>query len=113
MNKSEGSNGPAISPGHLIGGGHYSLHVPLGDQGLLWLAQDEQAQRLAAIRFLPSELRRDERSLRVLRARVEMAQGVQQENLCRILEWYESSGVETFIATEYIEGKGVIEAMNG
>ena len=32
------SNG--ISPGALVGGGHYSLHVPLGESGLLWLAQD-------------------------------------------------------------------------
>src|SRR5215203_3361064 len=113
MKTPEGNHGPAVSPGHLIGGGHYSLHVPLGDEGLLWLAQDEQGQRLAAIRFLPTEIARDEQTVSILKGRVKAAQAVQQENLGRILEWYESPGVESFLAAEYIEGKGVFEAMNG
>ncbi len=113
MKNPEGTRGETVSPGHLIGGGRYSLHVPLGDGGLMWLAQDEEQQHLAAIRFLPAEFRQDARAVGLLRTRVEAARTVQQENVGRILEWYESPGLETFIATEYIEGKNVVEAMNG
>lgn len=106
-------NSPVVSPGHIVGGGHYSLHVPLSTSGLLWLAQDEEQQRLAAIRFLSAEIRSDARTLETLKRRVVSAATVQHENICRILEWYESPGVETFIATEYVEGKSLVDAMNG
>ena len=109
MNNSENSSGP-VSPGHIVGGGHYSLHVPLGDGGLLWLAQDEQVQQLVAVRFLPVELRQDLSALAVFKRRVEAAQSVTHENLCPILEWYESPGVDTFIATDYVEGKSLLAA---
>ena len=111
MNTPEGS--PAVSPGHIVGGGHYSLHVPLGESGLMWLAQDEEAQRLAAIRFLPHEIRQDARVRELLKTRVNAALKVQHENVCRTLEWYESPGVETFIAMEYVEGKSLVQAMSG
>jgi hypothetical protein len=104
---------PVVSPGHIVGGGHYSLHVPLGESGLLWLAQDEEQQRLATIRFLRSEIRQDPAALATLKARVEAAKQVQHENLCRVLEWYESPGLDTFIASEYIEGKPLTMAMDG
>jgi hypothetical protein len=107
------TSSPVVSPGHIVGGGHYSLHVPLGESGLLWLAQDEEQQRLAAIRFLSAEIRQDARTLETLKKRVQAASNVQHENVCRILEWYESPGVETFIATEYVEGKSLVDAMNG
>ena len=109
MNTSENS-GSTVSPGHIVGGGHYSLHVPLGDGGLLWLAQDEQVQRLVTIRFLPVELRQDPSALALFKRRVEAARAVTQENLCPILEWYESPGVDTFIATDYVEGKSLLAA---
>ena len=105
------SNG--ISPGALVGGGHYSLHVPLGESGLLWLAQDEELQRLAVVRFFPAEIREDARSLETLKKRAVPAGNVTHENVCRVLEWYESAAVETFLATEYVEGKPVTEVMNG
>ena len=105
------SNG--ISPGALVGGGHYSLHVPLGESGLLWLAQDEELQRLAVVRFFPAEIREDARSLETLKKRAVLAGNVTHENVCRVLEWYESAAVETFLATEYVEGKPVTEVMNG
>jgi serine/threonine protein kinase len=110
MNSTENNN---ISPGALVGGGHYSLHVPLGESGLLWLAQDEELQRLAVVRFLPSEIRQDARALETLKKRAVAAGNVTHENVCRVLEWYESAAVETFLATEYVEGKPVTEVMNG
>lgn len=105
------SNG--ISPGALVGGGHYSLHVPLGESGLLWLAQDEELQRLAVVRFLPLEIREDARALETLKKRAVAAGTVTHENVCRVLEWYESAAMESFLATEYVEGKPVTEVMNG
>ncbi len=105
------SNG--ISPGALVGGGHYSLHVPLGESGLLWLAQDEELQRLAVVRFFPAEICEDARALETLKKRAVLAGNVTHENVCRVLEWYESAAVETFLATEYVEGKPVTEVMNG
>ena len=105
------SNG--ISPGALVGGGHYSLHVPLGESGLLWLAQDEELQRLAVVRFFPAEIREDARALETLKKRAVLAGQVTHENVCRVLEWYEAAAVETFLATEYVEGKPVTEVMNG
>lgn len=111
MNHSPDSNG--LTPGAIVGGGHYSLHVPLGESGLLWLAQDEELQRLAVVRFLPGAIRQDVRALEALKARVQAAGAVDHENVCRTLEWYESAAVETFVATEYVEGKPVTEVMNG
>lgn len=113
MNHPDSSSGPGVSPGHIVGGGHYSLHISLNDSGRLWLAQDEEKQRLAVIRFLPPELRQDVRSLETLKTRVVTAAAVPHENVCLILEWYESAGIETFIASEYVEGKPLAQVMNG
>ncbi|HTD66565.1 MAG TPA: family 16 glycoside hydrolase [Candidatus Limnocylindria bacterium] len=113
MKNSDGTHGAAVSPGHIVGGGHYSLHVPLDDSGLVWLAQDEEQQRLAAIRFFPPEIRDDPHACASLKSRIELAAAVQHESICRVLEWYESPGVETFIATEYVEGKPMLEASGG
>jgi serine/threonine protein kinase len=114
MNTSpDSSQGAGISPGAIVGGGHYSLHVPLGESGLLWLAQDEELQRLAVVRFLPAEIRQDVRALETLKKRVVAAGAVTHENVSRTLEWYESAAMDPFIATEYVEGKPVTEVMNG
>ena len=74
-----------LMPGAIVGGGHYSLHVPLGESGLLWLAQDEELQRLAVVRFLPGAIRQDVRALEALKARVQAAGAVDHENVCRTL----------------------------
>ena len=113
MNQSDSSSGPGVSPGHIVGGGHYSLHISLDDCGLLWLAQDDEQPRLVVIRFLPPEIRQDARSLETLKARVVSAAAVPHENIFGLVEWYESTGVETFIASEYVEGKPLAQVMNG
>lgn len=112
MNNSAEPNGAAPSAGQIVGGGHYSLHVPLGGSGLLWLAQDEELQRLAVVRFFPPDLRRDARALEQLRQRVQALVPVAHENLCRTLEWYDAAGMEPFVASEYIEGQPLLAALN-
>lgn len=93
--------------GHVIGGGRYSLHVPLGESELVWLAQDEVDQRLAVIRFLPHELREDARAMDGLRSRIQSLAGFSHPGVARLMEWYEAEGVEPFIAAEYVEGTPV------
>ena len=88
MNHSDSSSGPAVSPGHIVGGGHYSLHISLHDSDLLWLAQDEEKQRLAVVRFLSPEIRQDARGLETLKTRVIAAATVQHENICIITRGY-------------------------
>lgn len=94
--------------GHVIGGGRYSLHVPLGETNQVWLAQDEVDQRLVAIRFIPAALREDVRAFDALKQRVSAAAAVQHPNVCRILEWYEAPGVDPFVAMEYVEGQPLL-----
>ena len=112
MNTSGDSSGATPSAGQIVGGGQYSLHVPLNDSGLLWLGQDEEQQRLAVMRFLPAEFRQDARAVESLKTRVQAAVGVEHENVCRTLAWYDAAGVEPFIAAEYVEGKSLVKALN-
>src|SRR4051794_12210121 len=104
MNKSD-SFAHTHSAGHVIGGGRYSLHVPLGESDLVWLAQDEVDKRLVVIRFLPREVREDARALDALKTRVSAASKVTHPNVCRVIEWYEAPGVELFVVSEYLEGR--------
>jgi hypothetical protein len=104
-------SGSQPSTGHVIGGGRYSLHVPLTGDDLLWLAQDETAQRLVAIRFFPPGLRNDARAFDTLKRRLTAALRIKQPNVARPLEWYEAQGVQPFLAAEYVEGATVAEAL--
>lgn len=112
MKTSEQTNSSTPSAGQIVGGGHFSLHVPLGCSGLLWLAQDEELQRLAVVRFFPPELRQDARAFEKLKTRVEAAIPVTHENVCRTWEWYDSAGVESFVAAEYVEGKPFTQSLH-
>ncbi len=113
MNTLGDSSGATPSAGQIVGGGQYSLHVPLNDTGLLWLGQDEEQQRLVVLRFLPAEFRTDPRAVELLKSRVRAAVAVEQENVCRTWAWYDADGVDPFIATEYVEGKSLIKASSG
>jgi hypothetical protein len=99
--------------GHVIGGGRYSLHVPLGESDLVWLAQDEVDQRLAAIRFFPADLRQDPRAMDALRTRIQRAAAVSHPGVARVIEWYEAEAVEAFVATDYVEGTPVSQLQAG
>ncbi|HMJ91461.1 MAG TPA: protein kinase, partial [Candidatus Acidoferrum sp.] len=93
------------SAGHVIGGGRYSLHVPLGGGNHVWLAQDEVEQRLVTIRFFPSVLREDTRAWDALKRRALSVLAVQHANVCRAIDWYEAPGADDFLVTEYVEGQ--------
>ncbi len=103
--------GAQPSTGHVIGGGRYSLHVPLTESNLLWLAQDEAAQRLVTIRFFPPALCNDVRAFDTLKRRLSAALRIKQPNVARPLEWYEAPGVQPFLAAEYIEGTALAETL--
>lgn len=84
---------------------HYEIFEKLGEggMGVVYKAHDVRLRRDVAIKFLPSELERDEGRLARFYVEARAASSLSHANVATIYEIDESGG-EHFIAMEYIQG---------
>ncbi len=90
--------------------GRYRIMDRLGSGGMaeVYLAEDEQLERLVALKILPAYFVSDDRRLRRFQGEARAASALNHPNILTIYEVGESDGAH-FIATEYIDGLTIRE----
>ena len=92
---------------------HYKIIRPLGAGGMgaVFLAEDTQLDRSVAIKFLPVDLSKDEKSKRRLISEARAAAQLEHPNICRIYEAIEEE--PACIVMEYVAGEVLSDKIHG
>ncbi len=98
--------------GELIG--HYRIEslIGVGGMGEVYLAQDEQLGRKAALKLLPERLTADETQLSRFKTEARSASALNHPNILTVYE-IGAEGNRHFIATEFIEGMTLRASLAG
>ena len=92
---------------------HYQIIRPLGAGGMgaVFLAEDTRLDRRVAIKFLPIDMAKDEKSKGRLISEARAAAKVEHPNICSIHEAIEEE--PACIVMEYIEGETLSDRIHG
>ncbi len=92
--------------------GHYKIQKLLGKGGMgeVYLAEDTRLNRKVALKFLSILVREDENVIRRFNQEAFSASALNHPNILTIYE-FDTVGNHCFLATEYIEGKTLREAI--
>jgi serine/threonine protein kinase/tetratricopeptide (TPR) repeat protein len=97
----------SLSPGKAISGKYKILkEVGRGGMGVVYKAQDTRLDRTVALKFLSSELTRDEEARKRFIHEAKAAAALDHPNICTVYEVEEAED-QTFIAMSYLEGKSL------
>jgi serine/threonine-protein kinase len=93
--------------------GRYEIRSQLGIGGMgeVYLAEDTKLQRTVALKFLPAEVASDQKRMQRFQQEAHAISALNHPNIITIHE-IEQEGPTPFIATEYIEGITLREALS-
>ncbi len=77
-----------------------------GGMGVVYKAEDTRLGRTVALKFLPSELTRDEEARKRFIQEAKAAAALEHPNICTVYE-VDEADVRTFISMSYIEGQSL------
>jgi serine/threonine protein kinase len=94
-----------FSPGQKVGNGRFALirFLGKGGMGIVWLAEDTRLGQMAALKFLPAEIRSDIDALEDMRRETVRSIKLTHSNIIRIHDLHEYAE-ELFIAMEFVDG---------
>lgn len=92
---------------------HYKILEKLGEGGMgeVYLAEDTRLRRKVALKFLPSELSRDEETRARFEREAQATAALDHPNIVTIHEIEETHG-QIYISMEYVEGKSLRDLIN-
>jgi len=90
---------------------HYRILEKLGEggMGIVYKAQDTKLDRLVALKFLPSDLTRDDEAKKRFIQEAKAASTLQHHNICTIHDIDEMPGGQIFIVMDCYEGETLRE----
>ena len=90
---------------------HYKIleEIGAGGMGVVYKAEDTKLQRLVALKFLPSNLTRDEEAKKRFIQEAQTASALEHANICNIHEINETEDGQMFIAMAYYAGQSLRE----
>jgi eukaryotic-like serine/threonine-protein kinase len=101
-----------LAPGQRLGAYEIVTHIGQGGMGDVYLAQDKRLGRKAALKLLRAEFTTDENRLRRFQQEARAASALNHPNILTIYEIGEIDSLN-FIATEYVEGKTLLQHARG
>jgi len=86
---------------------HYKIIERLGNggMGVVYKAEDTKLKRMVALKFLPTDLTRDEEAKKRFVHEAQAASALDHPNICAIHETDETDDGQIFIAMAYCEGE--------
>src|ERR671939_174382 len=98
-------------PGTRFGRYEIRSQLGIGGMGEVYLAEDTKLQRTVALKFLPAEVASDQKRMQRFQQEAHAISALNHPNIITIHE-IEQEGPTPFIATEYIEGITLREALS-
>lgn len=100
-------------PSSSLFAGRYKILDELGQggMGVVYRAEDTRLKRLVALKFLPSELTRDEDAKKRFIREAQAAAALDHPNICTVHEINEAEG-KTFISMAYVKGQSLKEKIS-
>jgi len=110
----QATEGSFIEEPPTFGQGRYRCQQLLGQGGMgqVWLAYDEQLERLVALKTLHQHSATDVKALKELKEEVQKCLELTHPNIIRIYDLAEPPGEDSFISMEYVSGEDLREKLN-
>ncbi|HKJ81410.1 MAG TPA: serine/threonine-protein kinase, partial [Ignavibacteriaceae bacterium] len=93
---------------------HYKILEKLGEggMGVVYKAEDTKLERIVAVKFLPSELSRDEEAKKRFIHEAKAASALEHNNICNIHEIDQTEDGQLFVAMACYEGETLKERID-
>ena len=96
----------SLKPGTIIGGKFELLEqIGRGGMGVVWKANDRVADRLVALKFVPSELNRFETEMQRVRETFKKVHALQHQSICPLYTLEDGGHLGYYLVMKYLEGE--------
>ena len=100
----------ALMPGTLLNNKYELIEqVGSGGMGVVWKAQDRVADRLVALKFVPSDLQRFDDEMKRMRESFKKVHALQHQSICPLYSLEDGEHLGYYLVMKYLEGETLDE----